>query len=52
MLYYEIQHMNASRDEMWALFSEAVEDTKKASKSDDPDRFVDLMNAGRAYFGK
>ena len=50
MLYYEIQHTNEHRDEMWELFSEAVEDLKKASMSDDPEMFRRLMEAGRAYF--
>ena len=49
-LYYEIQHLNRNRDEMWNLFSEAVEDLKEASLSDDPSEFVDLMHKGRDYF--
>ena len=50
MLYYEIQHINEHRDRMWNLFSEAVDDLKKASMSDDPEMFRRLMEAGRAYF--
>ena len=50
MLYYEIQHTNAHRDDMWKLFSEAVEDLKEASMSDDPEMFRRLMEAGRLYF--
>jgi len=50
MLYYEIQHTNAHRDRMWDLFSEAVEDLKEASMSDDPEKFRRLMEAGRLYF--
>ena len=50
MLYYEIQHLNAHRDEMWDLFSQTVEELKKNSLSDDPEGFVSMMNAGRKYF--
>jgi len=50
MLYYEIQHMNAHRDEMWDLFSQTVEELKKDSLSDDPEGFISIMNAGRRYF--
>ena len=50
MLYYEIQHMNAHRDEMWDLFSQTVEELKEKSLSDDPEGFVSVMNAGRRYF--
>lgn len=50
MLYYEIQHENAHRDEMWEKFSQSVEDLRKASLSDDPAAFVATMNAGRRYF--
>ena len=52
VLYYDIQHLNAHRDEMWDLFSKAVEDLKKASLSDDPSAFIELMNRGRNYFSK
>ena len=50
MLYYEIQHLNAHRDEMWDLFSQTVEELKKESLSDDPEGFISMMNAGRKYF--
>ena len=50
MLYYEIQHMNGNREEMWSLFTEAVNDLRKASMSDDPELFCKLMDAGREYF--
>ena len=50
MLYYEIQHMNGSRDRMWSLFSEAVEDIKAASMDDDPASFREIMDSGRRYF--
>ena len=50
MLYYEIQHMNSHRDEMWDLFTKTVEELKEKSLSDDPEGFVNVMNAGRSYF--
>ena len=50
MLYYEIQHLNSHRDQMWNLFSQAVEELKEKSLSDDPEGFVSLMNAGQRYF--
>lgn len=50
MLYYEIQHLNAHRDEMWDLFSQTVEELKRNSLSDDPEGFISMMNAGRRYF--
>lgn len=50
MLYYSIQHLNNSRDEMWSAFTKAVDDIKKASADDDPECFVKLMNGGREYF--
>ena len=50
MLYYEIQHLNAHRDEMWDLFSQTVEDLKRNSLSDDPEGFIAMMNAGKRYF--
>ena len=50
MLYYEIQHVNSHRDEMWSLFCDAVRDLKKASVSDDPESFCHLMEAGRSFF--
>ena len=50
MLYYEIQHLNSHRDEMWDLFSEAVAELREKSLSDDPEGFVGLMDAGRKYF--
>ncbi len=50
MLYYEIQHLNVHRDEMWDLFSETVEELKKQSLSGDPSGFIGIMDAGRRYF--
>ena len=50
LLYYEIQHLNGNRLEMWKLFGEAVKDLEEASMSDDPEKFRELMEAGRKYF--
>ena len=49
-LYYEIQHLNCHREEMWDLFSKAVADIKDASMSNDPSAFVSIMEKGRNYF--
>jgi len=51
MLYYEIQHLNSHKDEMWDLFSDTVNELKQKSLDDDPEGFVTMMNAGRKYFG-
>ncbi len=50
MLYYEIQHMNSHRDEMWSLFTDTVNELREKSLDDDPEGFVNLMNVGRRYF--
>ena len=49
-LYYEIQHLNGNRLDMWRLFGEAVKDLEEASMSDDPEAFRRLMEAGHRYF--
>ncbi|MDR3075143.1 MAG: prephenate dehydrogenase/arogenate dehydrogenase family protein [Candidatus Methanoplasma sp.] len=49
-LYYDIQHLNDFRDVMWEMFSDAVDDIKKASRDEDPTEFIKIMNAGREYF--
>ena len=51
-LYYEIQHMNGSRERMWRLFCSAVTDLEEASLSDDPEGFRRMMEAGKLYFEK
>lgn len=50
ILYYDIQHLNDHRDEMWNIFSKAVEDIKRASADEDPKAFEELMDLGRKYF--
>lgn len=49
-LYYEIQHMNSSRETMLKEFDSAVHDVVEAALSDDPSAFKDLMDRGREYF--
>lgn len=49
-LYYEIQHMNANREQMLNEFDTAVHDVVEAALSDDPRAFKDLMDRGREYF--
>lgn len=49
-LYYEIQHMNANREEMLREFDRAVHDVVDAALSDDPRAFKQLMDNGREYF--
>lgn len=51
-LYYEIQHLNSHREEMWDLFTDAVDDLRRASLSDDPGHFKKLMDDGRRYFSE
>ena len=49
-LYYEIQHMNAYREEMLKQFNDAVHDVVNAALDDSPKDFKDLMDNGRKYF--
>lgn len=49
-LYYEIQHLNAYREEMLGEFDRAVHDVVEAALADNPEAFKDLMDKGREYF--
>lgn len=49
-LYYEIQHLNSSRDPMLNEFNNSVRDVVNAALSDDPRTFRELMDRGREYF--
>lgn len=49
-LYYEIQHLNANREQMLKEFDSAVHDVVDAALSDDPRAFKELMDNGREYF--
>ncbi len=49
-LYYEIQHMNSSRENMLKEFNRAVNDVVDAALDDSPVAFKDLMDRGREYF--
>ena len=49
-LYYEIQHLNTSRDRMLDELSEAIRDVAEAAVNEDPVSFRKLMMRGREYF--
>lgn len=49
-LYYEIQHLNSTRESMLKEFDTAVHDVVDAALSDDPRAFKELMDNGREYF--
>jgi chorismate mutase/prephenate dehydrogenase len=49
-LYYEIQHLNARSEKVWSEFSDAVQAVRKASLSEDPGDFTELMMRGREFF--
>jgi chorismate mutase/prephenate dehydrogenase len=49
-LYYEIQHLNARSEKVWSEFSDAVQAVRKASLSEDPGDFTELMIRGREFF--
>lgn len=49
-LYYEIQHMNSTREDMLKKFDQSVHDVVDAALSDEPMAFKDLMDKGREYF--
>lgn len=48
-LYYEIQHLNVSRDAMLSELESAIRAVSDAALSNDSDEFQDLMLRGRAY---
>jgi chorismate mutase/prephenate dehydrogenase len=50
-LYHEIQFSNANSEEMWKVFENAVIEVRDASLSKDPERFAELMEKGKEYFG-
>ena len=49
-LYYEIQHLNAYREDMLNEFNRAVHDVVDAALADSPEAFKELMDKGREYF--
>ena len=51
-LYYEIQHLNAYREEIMDAFDGSVEDVVSSALSDDPEGFRELMDKGRKYFSE
>ena len=50
-LYYEIQSMNANSEETWRNFYKSVEDVMNTIIDGDESAFIEIMRAGRAYFG-
>jgi len=51
-LYHEIQRLNGNTEAMWAVFEKAVREVMDASLSDDPEKFIELMEGGKAYLGR
>ena len=49
-LYYEIQHLNTSRDRMLDELGDAIRDVAEAAVNEDPASFKELMIKGREYF--
>jgi chorismate mutase/prephenate dehydrogenase len=49
-LYFEIQNLNRHSAELFALVKESLEAIENAALADGPQRFVELMERGRAYF--
>lgn len=48
-LYYEIQHLNVSRNRMLSELSDAIDAVSEAALSDEPTDFTKLMLKGREY---
>ena len=48
-LYYEIQHLNVSRDMMLSELGDAIHAVSDAAMSEGPEEFRDLMLRGRGY---
>ena len=51
-LYHEIQYLNDNTEEMWDVFEKALKEVKAASLSDDPKKFIDIMEKGKEYLKK
>jgi chorismate mutase/prephenate dehydrogenase len=51
-LYHEIQFLNDSTEHMWEVFEIALKDVKAASLSNDPKKFIDIMESGKDYLKK
>jgi len=48
-LYHEIQRLNCNAEDMWGVFQEAVRVVREASLSEDPKRFIEIMESGKEY---
>jgi chorismate mutase/prephenate dehydrogenase len=49
-LYHEIQYLNDDTREMWDVFEKALKEVKNASLSNDPAKFIEIMESGKEYF--
>jgi len=49
LFYHYIQHHNANAEIMWDAFEDAVRELREASLSEDPKRFAEIMEKGKAY---
>ncbi len=49
-LYHEIQNLNCNVEDMWNVYERALKEVKRASLSDDPDMFIEIMEKGKEYF--
>lgn len=50
-LYYEIQHLNAHTEETMDILIESFKEIKTASLEDGHEKFFEIMNKGRIFFG-
>jgi len=48
-LYHEIQHLNINTKGMWEVYEKAFNEVKEACLSDDPKKFIEIMELGRIY---
>jgi chorismate mutase/prephenate dehydrogenase len=48
-LYHEIQFLNENTEKMWNVFERSLKDVREASLSDDPKKFIELMESGKEY---
>ncbi|MCL5772757.1 MAG: prephenate dehydrogenase/arogenate dehydrogenase family protein [Firmicutes bacterium] len=50
-LYYEIQHLNAHTEKTMDILIESFKEIKTASLEDGHEKFLEIMNKGRNFFG-
>jgi chorismate mutase/prephenate dehydrogenase len=51
-LYHEIQRLNDNAEGMWDVYENAVRKVREASLSDDPKKFIGIMESGKEYLEK